>query len=50
MVLRRIRAVGITEVDGYFTDASMMRRVHRERTMALAGPQALRMLSGHLHA
>lgn len=47
MVLRRIRAVAITEVDGYFTDASMLRRVHRERAMALAGPRALLMQAAH---
>src|SRR3954462_12527147 len=29
--------------DGYFTDASMLRRVNRERVLALAGPRALLM-------
>jgi uncharacterized protein (DUF2236 family) len=32
---------------GYFTDASMLRRVHRERTLALAGPRALLMQAAH---
>jgi len=34
-------------MDGYFTDASMLRRVHRERAMALAGPRALLMQAAH---
>jgi hypothetical protein len=29
--------------DGYFTDESMLRRVNRERALALAGPRALLM-------
>src|ERR1700754_3514962 len=29
--------------DGYFNDASMLRTVHRERALALAGPRALLM-------
>src|SRR3954465_8635871 len=29
--------------DGYFTDASMLRRIHRERAVALSGPRALLM-------
>ena len=32
---------------GYFTDASMLRRVNRERTLALAGPRALLMQAAH---
>jgi uncharacterized protein (DUF2236 family) len=32
---------------GYFTDASMLRRVHRERVLALAGPRALLMQAAH---
>jgi uncharacterized protein (DUF2236 family) len=32
---------------GYFTDDSMMRRVYRERAMALAGPRALLMQAAH---
>jgi uncharacterized protein (DUF2236 family) len=31
----------------YFTDASMLRRMHRERAMALAGPRALLMQAAH---
>src|SRR3954462_10392165 len=33
--------------DGYFTDASMLRRVNRERVLALAGPRALLMQASH---
>jgi uncharacterized protein (DUF2236 family) len=33
--------------DGYFTDQSMLRRVHRERALALAGPRALLMQAAH---
>src|SRR3954463_2717171 len=29
--------------DGYFTDDSMLRRIHRERAVALSGPRALLM-------
>jgi uncharacterized protein (DUF2236 family) len=32
---------------GYFTDASMLRRVHRERVLALAGARALLMQAAH---
>jgi len=32
---------------GYFTDASMLRRVHRERAIALSGPRALLMQAAH---
>ncbi len=32
---------------GYFTDASVIRRVMRERTLALAGPRALLMQAAH---
>jgi uncharacterized protein (DUF2236 family) len=32
---------------GYFDDASMMRRVHRERAVALSGPRALLMQAAH---
>src|ERR1700704_995218 len=31
----------------YFTDASVMRRVYRERALALAGPRALLMQAAH---
>ena len=33
--------------DGYFTDDSMMRVVHRERAVALSGPRALLMQAAH---
>ena len=33
--------------DGYFTDDSMLRRVHRERALALSGPRALLMQAAH---
>jgi hypothetical protein len=29
--------------EGYFDDTSMLRRVHRERVIALSGPRALLM-------
>ena len=32
---------------GYFTDNSMLRRVHRERALALYGPRALLMQAAH---
>ena len=32
---------------GYFHDDSMLRRVHRERVMALSGPRALLMQAAH---
>jgi uncharacterized protein (DUF2236 family) len=32
---------------GYFTDESLLRRVHRERALALAGPRALLMQAAH---
>jgi uncharacterized protein (DUF2236 family) len=32
---------------GYFDDASMMRRVHRERAVTLSGPRALLMQAAH---
>jgi uncharacterized protein (DUF2236 family) len=34
-------------VDGYFDDRSILRRVHRERALALAGPRALLMQAAH---
>jgi len=33
--------------EGYFTDDSMLRRVHRERAIALSGPRALLMQAAH---
>ena len=32
---------------GYFTDRSMLRRIHRERAVALSGPRALLMQAAH---
>jgi uncharacterized protein (DUF2236 family) len=34
-------------MEGYFTDHSMLRRVHRERAIALSGPRALLMQAAH---
>src|SRR3712207_6527086 len=34
-------------MEGYFTDRSMLRIVHRERAMALSGPRALLMQAAH---
>lgn len=34
-------------MDGYFTDASVIRLVHRNKIMALAGPRALLMQAAH---
>jgi uncharacterized protein (DUF2236 family) len=31
----------------YFTDASLLRRVHREKVVALSGPRALLMMAAH---
>src|SRR3569832_613022 len=33
--------------DGYFSDDSMLRIVHRERAVALSGPRALLMQAAH---
>src|SRR4051812_21396711 len=33
--------------DTYFTDDSMLRRVHRERPVAFAGPRALLLMAAH---
>jgi uncharacterized protein (DUF2236 family) len=33
--------------EGYFTDESMLRRVHRERATAMSGPRALLMQAAH---
>ncbi len=35
------------EHESYFTDSSMLRRVHRERALALSGPRALLMQAAH---
>src|SRR3954468_22318803 len=43
-----VRAVSWGEMEhGYFSDASMLRRMHRERAMVLAGPRALLMQAAH---
>lgn len=34
-------------VSGYFTDDSMLRRIHRERALALSNPRALLMQAAH---
>src|SRR5918997_2938330 len=34
-------------MDGYFTDDSMLRRVVRERVVALSGPRALLVMAAH---
>ncbi len=34
-------------MNGYFDDASMLRRIHRERALALSGPRALLMQAAH---
>ena len=34
-------------MEGYFTDESMLRIVHRERAIALSGPRALLMQAAH---
>src|SRR4051794_39431483 len=34
-------------MESYFTDSSMLRIVHRERAIALAGPRALLMQATH---
>ena len=34
-------------MDGYFDDGSMLRRIHRERALALTGPRALLMQAAH---
>src|SRR5215210_4849068 len=44
--LRFVDSGGMAQA-GYFTDDSMLRRVHRERAIALAGPRALLMQAAH---
>jgi uncharacterized protein (DUF2236 family) len=34
-------------MNGYFDDSSMLRRIHRERAIALSGPRALLMQAAH---
>src|SRR5918997_4315004 len=50
MVRLRIRRVPLSEMASYFTDDSMLRRVHRERAVALSGPRALLMQAAHPEA
>jgi uncharacterized protein (DUF2236 family) len=33
--------------DAYFDDTSVLRRVHREQLVALAGPRALLLMAAH---
>src|SRR5215210_7422298 len=44
--LRFVDSGGMAQA-GYFTDDSMLRRVHRERAIALSGPRALLMQAAH---
>ncbi|HEV7492722.1 oxygenase MpaB family protein [Baekduia sp.] len=37
----------ITMAPSYFTDDSLLRRVHREKVVALSGPRALLMMAAH---
>jgi uncharacterized protein (DUF2236 family) len=39
--------VRLMSAGSYFTDQSVMRRVHRERVLALAGPRALLLMAAH---
>ena len=38
---------GETVASGYFYDGSILRRIHRERAVALSGPRALLMQAAH---
>ena len=44
---REPRGLRINAVTGYFSDDSMLRRIHRERAVALSGPRALLMQAAH---
>jgi uncharacterized protein (DUF2236 family) len=44
---RSERGRTVKTMDGYFNDDSMLRRVHRERAIALSGPRALLMQAAH---
>ena len=44
--MKDTRRIG-ERMDGYFTDDSMLRRLHRERALALSGPRALLMQAAH---
>jgi uncharacterized protein (DUF2236 family) len=39
--------IEITMTASYFTDDSLLRRVHREKVVALSGPRALLMMAAH---
>src|SRR3954451_5187586 len=48
MVLSSLRCVTILlTMSGYFDDDSLLRRIHRERAVALSGPRALLMQAAH---
>src|SRR3954449_5696545 len=48
MVTPSLRCVTILlTMSGYFDDNSMLRRIHRERAVALSGPRALLMQAAH---
>ena len=42
-----VSAAGNVRQTGYFDERSMLRRVHRERAVALSGPRALLMQAAH---
>lgn len=41
------RRASSSDTKGYFEESSMMRRIHRERAVALSGPRALLMQAAH---
>jgi uncharacterized protein (DUF2236 family) len=41
------RPRSVAAQDGYFTDEALLRRVHREKVVALSGPRALLMMGAH---
>src|SRR4051794_25916130 len=48
MVTPSLRCVTmLLSMSGYFNDGSMLRRIHRERAVALSGPRALLMQAAH---
>ena len=47
MAPRSLGPLPSVEMEGYFTDRSMLRIVHRERAIALSGPRALLMQAAH---
>ncbi len=42
-----MNGLGETTLTGYFDDSSMLRKIHRERAVALSGPRALLMQAAH---